>query len=56
MKSKPKYLFTYLFFLALISFTIFPQTKIPSENKNWKWLTPVNNKIYSIAIDESSRR
>jgi len=40
--------------ITVTAFQAISQTKIPFENKNWKWLTPENIKIYSIAIDEDT--
>ena len=52
MRSQIKHLLLYLLFLNGIQ--IFPQSKIPFENINWKWLIPENNKIYSLAIDDDT--
>ena len=51
MKTKS---YLILSIIVLFTFKPFSQGDIPFNNKNWKWLLPVNNKIYSIAVDEDT--
>lgn len=40
-----------LLILVVVTAEIFPQDVFPFKNKYWQWLTPEDNKIYSLAVE-----